>query len=288
MNEGADTSANTQEPSTDEFVDSFNFEGDDIEDVNPEVEDTEQVDETETSDSGNEESQEVEDATQDDTQDDGTEGMSEEERKEHNRVNAERRIAARQQQEQASSEFLNRLRQEAAEKFLGDQDEDKYQDIAEQEGETVAEQQRRLDAMERRAKEQMIESELKAIESFQSRVGMEVAQAENSIPLMNPRDKQNYDPEVAADIQRAWAKEHAVIQMDDNGNAHILGQRDNSPSLYEYAQERANFYSSLLKKAATRGQQVARMNASTADFRPTSQPTSNVSEEQSFVNSFFD
>lgn len=284
MNEGADTSTNIEEPSTDEFVDNFSFSEDDIEDTSTDTAETDQADETETRDNGIEESQ---DASQEESQDDGTE-MSEDERKEHNRINAERRIAARQQQEIANTEFLTNLKEQAVQKFLGELDEEKYQDIAEQEGETVAEQQRRLDAMERQAKEQMIESELKAIESFQSRVGMEVAQAENSIPLMNPRDKENYDPEVAADIQRAWAKEHAVIQMDENGNAHILGQRDNSPSLYEYAQERASFYSSLLKKAATKGQQVARMNASSADFRATSQPTSNVNEEQSFVNSFFD
>lgn len=226
-------------------------------------EDTTQ-DEAERDDSETEsQDQEQQQETQ---EDDGDQGETDEAR-EHNRLNAQRRIAAREQQETVNSQFLNNLREHVSQQMIGEIDEEKYQEIAEQDGQAVADTQRRLDEFEMREKQRELDEGLRQIEHFQSQIGMEIAQAQNSIDLFNPGKKDSYNESLLQEAQRSWVREHAVMQADENGNVFILGAKDGAPSMYEYLNEKAGFYQDILQKASLRGQQAAQRTAGRADFR---------------------
>jgi hypothetical protein len=204
--------------------------------------------------------------------------MTDEERKEHNRTFAEQRLAAKREMEVADTAFKQSLNQQIQEKFVGQLDESKYEQIAEEEGQSVADMRRQLDEMQLRDRQREGEAKLAELEQLQMNVGMDLVHAQNSIPMFNPNDKANFREDLLIDAQRSWAQENAILHRDDNGNVFIVGVQPGAPSPYQYLNEKAGFYESLMKESALRGQEDAARNRSRAEPESSAQmPTGNSS-----------
>lgn len=199
--------------------------------------------------------------------------MADEERKEHNRHFAEQRLAAKREAEVADEAFKQSLRQQIQQRHVGTLDESKYEQIAEEEGESVAEMRRQIDEMQMREREREGEAKMAELEQLQMNVGMDLVHAQSAIPMFNPNDKTNYREDLLLDAQRSWAQENAILHRDDDGNVFIVGVQPGAPSPYQYLNEKAVFYDSLIKEAAVRGQQHAATNVSRAEIQSSTAAT---------------
>lgn len=188
----------------------------------------------------------------------GNEQPDEDERKEHNRQAYEQRQTAKREAEQRNQTFLTSLREQALQR-VPQVDESRYEEIAEEQGQEVADVQRRLDALEQREAQQQVDAALQRIESQRNFIGMNIAQAESKIPLFNPESDQ-YNQKLHEAALADWAAGSLETTVDGKGETHVLGLREGAQTPEEYLQEKARLYGEVLQFQTAKAQADAQRN----------------------------
>lgn len=212
-------------------------------------------DDSDDADDSHEDGSQDEDSEQEDTD---PSQMTDEQRKEHNRVHMEQRLAAKQQADQRNAAFLGNLREEVM-KAVPEVDESRYEELADELGEDSADVQRRLDMLEYREQQQQAEAAIQQVESQRNFIGMNIAQAEAKIPLFNEASPE-YNQTLHEAVLSDWAAANLETVTDRQGNTQILGMRQGAVSPEQYMQEKAKMFGEVLQISSARGQANAQKN----------------------------
>ena len=166
-------------------------------------------------------------------------------------------------------------------------DEEKYEQLAEEEGEQFAEMQRRQDAIELREKQREIEHQVQQIEHQRNFIGMDISKAESSIPMFNPSSEE-YNQDLHETALEDWAAGSLETFVDQDGNTQILGLREGAMSPSEFLAKRADTYKKAMQGSRIKAQAAAQKNLHQGE-QGTSQKTNIAAadDEDTFVNNFF-
>ena len=263
MNEEVDTSQETTSESSDARIENFDFSQPDGGLVAQE--DAAQVD----AQAGEQSNQQTGEQAQEETEQEQGAGeqaetqLSPEQQKEHNRQAAEQRIAARNEAESNNRQFLSGLREKFMNEYVPQVDDSVYQDIEEQSGAEAADNRRKLDNLERRNAEREVSDALGQIEQTRNFIGMNIAQAESSIPLFNPNHEE-YNENLHKLALEDWSLASLDTVQDEAGNVHVIGLREGAQTPIEYLQNKASVYGNILKSNAAKAQHSAQRNAQVA------------------------
>lgn len=242
-----DSTDTTTEPSTsnedviEHDTDSLNEEEDDFDSTEEQPIDS-------TTENEDEMNQPTDQAEQENPND-PTAGMDD---KQRNAYFAQQRIAAKQAAEQSSNEFISKLRDQS-QAYVDQVDTEKYEDI----DETVASQLLSLEKFQRQAE---VDKAIAQVERARESTALSFSQAETTIPMFNPSDKESYQPELHKEAMTDWAEAYLVTEQDEDGVPQIVGTKQGAPSPLEYLTQKASRYENVLKSVSAQSQAIAQRN----------------------------
>lgn len=168
---------------------------------------------------------------------------------ERNAYFAQRRIAAKQQDQQIISDF----REQVHERIAEDLEDVDYGDIPPE-----AAEQMRQNTLEQ--KKIQAEMQLQQVELNRDRLVNSFDAAESSIPLFNRGDKANYNEGLHNFAIEQYEQAYIETAEDANGNPFVIGVRDGAPTPQQYLENLAKTVGGAMTRASAKGQAAARRN----------------------------
>lgn len=257
--EVVDTSANTPSEAEDavESMSSEAFLGG-IDAAKESVESNEEATADKPKDESTDQAEEVDQTTEkvNDSSIASDEGMSESER---NAYFAQRRIAAKQQ----NDNFIESLKTETRE-YVDEVDETKFEDMDPEQAEILKNAQKMTREME-------VEKAIREVERSRETTAHSILEAESKLPAFNPNHKDYIGEELHNEALADWTAAYCRIEKDGQGNPQIVGVREGAPSPYAYLEEKAAKYTKFSKEMQARAQTHAARNNATAEIVPVQQ-----------------
>jgi hypothetical protein len=210
-----------------------------------EVTPAEKTDQVEKADQ-NAEQEEVEDSGAD-------KPMSESER---NAYFAQRRIAAKQQ----NDAFIGDLKTETRE-YAEDVDETAFEDLS-------PEQAQILKDAQKMTREMQANEAVREVERVRESTAHSIIEAESRLDAFNPNHKDYIGEELHHEAIADWAAAYSVVRLDKQGNPQVVGVKEGAPSPYEYLEGKAAKYLKHSKELLARAQTNAARNAATTEVTP--------------------